>query len=265
MANACRTCQHLRSVARLAPGVSLESARAEMKGISAKLAVEFPNDYAKDEIVLIRPLQDRIVGKVRSTLWLLLGATGFVLLIACANFANLMLSRATARQRELAVRAALGASPFQLARQLLTELMLLTLAGGVCGVLLANWGVRALAGWGPADIPRLTEARVDIPVLIFSLGASVLTGLLAGVIPALQAARTDEREALQSGGRGTVGISRGRLRSLLVVGELGLAFVLAIGTGLLVRSLGQIMGVQPGFQTRDLHSMNFSLDRLQVR
>jgi len=259
MANACRTCQHLRSVARLAAGVSLESARAEMKGISAKLAVEFPNDYAKDEIVLIRPLQDRIVGKVRSTLWLLLGATGFVLLIACANFANLMLSRTTARQRELAVRAALGASPFQLARQLLTELMLLTLAGGVCGVLLANWGVRALAGWGPADIPRLTEARVDIPVLIFSLGASVLTGFLAGVIPALQAARTDEREALQSGGRGTVGISRGRLRSLLVIGELGLAFVLAIGTGLLVRSLGQIMGVQPGFQTRDLHSMNFSL------
>jgi putative ABC transport system permease protein len=259
MANACRTCQHLRSVARLAPGVSLESARAEMKRISAKLAVEFPNDYAKDEIVLIRPLQDRIVGKVRSTLWLLLGATGFVLLIACANFANLMLSRATARQRELAVRAALGASPLQLARQLLTELMLLTLAGGVCGVLLANWGVRALAGWGPADIPRLTEARVDIPVLIFSLGASILTGLLAGVIPALQASRTDEREALQSGGRGTVGTSRGRLRSLLVVGELGLAFVLAIGTGLLVRSLGQIMGVQPGFQTRDLHSMNFSL------
>jgi predicted permease len=259
VANACRTCQHLRSVARLAAGVSLEGARAEMKGISAKLAVEYPNDYAKDEIVLIRPLQDRIVGKVRSTLWLLLGATGFVLLIACANFANLMLSRATARQRELAVRAALGASPFQLARQLLTELMLLTLAGGVCGVLLANWGVRALAGWGPADIPRLTEARVDIPVLIFSLGASILTGLLAGVIPALQAARTDEREALQSGGRGTVGISRGRLRSLLVVGELGLAFVLAIGTGLLVRSLGQIMGVQPGFQTRDLHSMNFSL------
>jgi putative ABC transport system permease protein len=257
--NACRTCQHLRSVARLKAGVSVESARAEMNGISANLALEFPNDYAKDEIVLIRPLEERIVGKVRSTLWLLLGATGFVLLIACANFASLMLSRATARQRELAVRAALGASPFQLARQMLTELMLLTLAGGICGVLLANWGVTALAGLGPADIPRLTEARLDIPVLIFSLGASMLTGLLAGVIPALQAARTDEREALQSGGRGTVGISRGRLRSLLVVGELGLAFVLAIGTGLLIRSLEQVVGVQPGFQTRDLHSMNFSL------
>jgi predicted permease len=257
--NACRTCQHLRSVARLKAGVSLESARAEMNGISASLAREYPNDYAHDEIVLIQPLQDRIVGRVRSTLWLLLGATGFVLLIACANFANLMLSRATSRQRELAVRAALGASRFQLARQMLTELMLLTLAGGVCGVLLANWGVSALAGWGPADIPRLTEARVDIPVLIFSLGASILTGLLAGVIPALQAARTDEREALQSGGRGTVGLSRGRFRSLFVVGELGLAFVLAIGTGLLIRSLGQLIGVQPGFQTHDLHSMNFSL------
>jgi putative ABC transport system permease protein len=259
MPSACRTCQHLRSVARLKAGVSLESARAEMNGISTSLAREFPNDYAKDEIVLIRPLQDRIVGKVRSTLWLLLGATGLVLLIACANFANLMLSRATARQRELAVRAALGASPFQLARQMLTELMLLTFAGGICGVLLANWGVSALAGCGPADIPRLTEARVDLPVLVFSLAVSILTGLVAGVIPALQAAHTDEREALQSGGRGTVGISRGRLRSLLVVGELGLAFVLAIGTGLLIRSLGQVIGVQPGFQTRDLHSLNFSL------
>ena len=259
MPNACRTCHHLRSVARLKAGASVESARAEMKGISASLAREFPNDYALDEIALVRPLQEQIVGKVRATMWLLLGATGFVLLIACANFANLMLSRATARQRELAVRAALGASRVQLGRQMLTELMLLALAGGVCGVLLANRGVSVLAGWGPANIPRLTEARVDIPVLIFSLGVSLLTGLIAGVIPALQAARTDEREALQSGGRGTAVLSRGRLRSLLVVGELGLAFVLAIGTGLLIRSLEQVIGVQPGFQTRDLHSMNFSL------
>ncbi len=257
--NACRTCQHLRSVARLKAGTSVESAREGMKGISASLAREFPNDYALDEIVLIRPLQEQIVGKVRTTMWLLLGATGFVLLIACANFANLMLSRATARQRELAVRAALGASRLQLGRQMFTELMLLALTGGICGVLLANWGVSALAGWGPANIPRLAEARVDIPVLIFSLGVSILTGLIAGVIPALQAARTDEREALQSGGRGTAGLSRGRLRSFLVVGELGLAFVLAIGTGLLIRSLEQVIGVQPGFQTRELHSLNFSL------
>src|SRR5258708_25594889 len=142
---------------------------------------------------------------------------------------------------------------------MLTELMLLALAGGICGVLLANWGVSILAGWGPANIPRLTEAHVDIPVLILSLGVSVLAGLIAGVIPVWRAARTDEREALQSGGRGTAGLSRGRLRSLLVVGELGLAFVLAIGTGLLIRSLEQVIGVQPGFQTRDLHSMNFSL------
>ena len=257
--SACRTCQHLRSVARLKTGVSLESARAEMNGISASLAREFPNDYAQDEIVLIRPLQDQIVGKVRTTLWLLLGATGLVLLIACANFANLMLSRASARQRELAVRAALGAGRARLARQMLTELMMLTLAGGTCGVLLASWGVSALAQWGPVDIPRLTDTHVDVTVLVFSLGVSVLTGLVAGMIPALQAARTDEREALQSSGRGTVGVSRGRLRSLLVVGELGLAFVLAIGTGLLLRSLQQIIGVQPGFQTHDLHSMSFAL------
>jgi len=237
----------------------LESARAEMNGISASLAREFPNDYAQEEIVLIRPLQDQIVGKVRTTLWLLLGATGLVLLIACANFANLMLSRASARQRELAVRAALGAGRARLARQMLTELMMLTLAGGTCGVLLASWGVSALAQWGPVDIPRLTDTHVDVTVLVFSLGVSVLTGLVAGMIPALQAARTDEREALQSSGRGTVGVSRGRLRSLLVVGELGLAFVLAIGTGLLLRSLQQIIGVQPGFQTHDLHSMSFAL------
>src|SRR5207245_9277964 len=129
----------------------------------------------------------------------------------------------------------------QLGRQMLTELMLLALAGGICGVLLANWGVGVLAGWGPTNIPRLTEAHVDVSVLIFSLGVSLLTGLIAGVIPALQAARTDEREALQSGGRGTAGLSRGRLRSLLVIGGLGLAFGLAIGRVLLLRSLAPVV------------------------
>ena len=257
--SACRTCQHLRAIARLKDGVSLEMARAETSNISASLTREFPNDYARGEIVLITPLLEQVVGKVRTALWLLLGATGFVLLIACTNVANLLLSRAAVRRRELAVRAALGAGRVQLARQMLTEVMLLTLVGGACGVVLANWGVSAIAGWGPVDIPRLREARVDALVLIFSLVVTFLTGLAAGVIPALQAAKADEREALQSGGRGTVGISRGRLRSLLVVGELGLAFVLAIGTGLLIRSLGHLIGVQPGFETQNLHTMNLAL------
>jgi putative ABC transport system permease protein len=257
--SACRTCQHLRSVARLKEGATVESARAEMGAITANLIREFPNDYALDEIVLIRALQEHVVGNVRATLWLLLGATGFVLLIACANIANLMLSRALVRQRELTVRAALGASRVQLARQMLAEMMLLTVAGGILGALLANWGVIALARWGPVDIPRLAEAKVDKVVLFFSLALTVLTGLAAGFFPALQAARADEREALQRIGRGTVGVIHGRLRSLLVVGEIGLAFVLAIGTGLLLRSLKRLSEVQPGFETHNLHSLVFAL------
>jgi len=257
--NACRTCEHLRSVARLKDGVPVEEARAEMARISANLKKEFPKDYGSDEVVLITPLAEQVVGKVRTTLLVLLAATGLVLLIACANVASLMLSRAAVRQREFAVRAALGATRWQLARQMISELMLLTLIGGVSGVFLANWGIEAIRLWGPADLPRLSEISVDTGVLWFTLVTSIVTGVLAGLVPALQAARADERESLQSGGRGIAGMSRGRLRSMLVVSELAMAFVLAIATGLLMRSLERLVGVHPGFETRDLQTMYYDL------
>jgi putative ABC transport system permease protein len=256
--NACRGCQHLRAVARLRQGVTLAGARAEMKEISVQLAREFPEAYGREEILLIRLLQEAVVGKLRATLWLLLGCTVFVLMIACANITNLLLSRALAKQRELAVRSALGATRARLVRQILVESMLFTIVGGFCGCVLAYWGTKALAAWGPTDIPRLNETRLDGMVLL-SLGATFLTAIFAGLFPSLQASRSNERQALQSGMRGTAGPSQRRFRSVLVVGEVGLAFVLVIGTGLLLRSLERVMGVQPGFETQNLQTMNIAL------
>ncbi len=257
--NACRSCQHLQSVARLADGVALEQARAEMKTIAANLAREFPQDYPSDFSVVVAPLRDRVVGNVQAALWLLLGATGFVLLIACANVANLLLSRAAARRREMAVRAALGAGRLRLARQMLTETILLTLAGGVGGIVLAVWGVSAFASWAPVGISRLGTIRLDGGVLLVTLAMSVAAGLLAGLVPAFQVARVDQREALQEGSRGTVGSGHKRVRSLLIASEVGLAFVLAVGTGLLLRSLVRVLEVNPGFEPRKLYTMDFSL------
>jgi putative ABC transport system permease protein len=256
---ACRSCQHLRAVARLKSGVTIESARAEMNTIATQLAKEFPNDYPLDSSVRVTALHTAIVGRVSSMLWLLMAATGFVLLITCANIANLMLVRAATRRREMAVRAALGAGRKRLLAQLLAETLLLTVAGGAAGVLVAVWGVSALQSWSPTNIPRLEQVRVDSAVLSFSLAVSVLVGVLAGIVPAMQSAGCAAREALQSAGRGAIGAGRGKLRSVLVVVEIGMAFILAISTGLLVRSLGRIVGVHPGFEATDLHTAAFNL------
>ena len=254
-----RTWQHLQSVARLKDGVSVERARAEMSTMAGQLAREFPKDYAPDLQVRVTLLHESWYGKVQSALWMLLGATAFVLLIACANVASLLLAKAESKHREMALRAALGASRARIARQLLTESALVSLLGGAGGTLLAVWGTRLLVSWGPQEIPRLSEVRLDGSILIFTLVVSAATGMLTGVVPALQGARVDQREALQQSSRSLVGGSRGRFRNLLVIAEVGLAFVLASGSGLLSKSFVQAVSVNPGFDAQNLYTTNFAL------
>ncbi len=256
----CRTCQHLRCVARLKGGISIGQARAEMNSIEMQLAHQFPNEYPSDANVLVLPLRDTWVGKVQTALWLLLGATGIVLLIACANIVNLVLARAAARRREIAVRAALGASRSRITRQLLTESIVLSLLGSAGGVLLAIWGTSFLVQIAPAAIPRLDNIHFDVPILAFSLVVSIATGVLIGFVPAFQASRVDQREALQGAGtRGTVGLARDRARGLLVVSEVALAFVLTVASGLLLKSFMSVVNVNPGFNSQNVFTVDFSL------
>jgi putative ABC transport system permease protein len=206
------------------------------------------------------PIKDQLVAKIRPALLVLLGAVTFVLLIACANVANLLLAHASSREQELAVRAALGAGRARLVRQLLTESVILALVGGLVGLFLAYWGVSGLRALVPANTPRLDEVRLDPTVLLFTLGISVCTGLFFGVAPAWQVARTDLRESLNDSGRGgSASGERRRLRSMLVVSELALAVLLLVGAGLLIRSFGHLLEVSPGFQTQHLLTMELAL------
>ena len=255
---ACRTCQHLQAVARLQDGVSVGQARAEMSSIAKRLGQEFPKEYAEDATVLVLPLREAWYGNVQIALWLLLGATGVVLLIACGNVANLLLARAVQKNREVAVRSALGATRSRIVRQLLTESVLLSLVGGTAGVLLAVWGTELLVKWAPAEIPRLADIRVDPGILFFALLVSTATGIVMGLAPALQASRADHRAALQRSSRGVLG-TRSRVRSVLVCSEVCLAFLLTVASGLLLRSFMRAWDVDPGFHVQNLYEVNFSL------
>jgi putative ABC transport system permease protein len=257
--DACRSCQHLRSVARLKDGVSIGQARAEMNSIATQLVREFPKDYPASSVVVLRPLQETWLGNVQSALWLLLGATSFVLLIACANMANLLLSKAAGKRREVALRAALGASRWRIVRLVLAESMLISLFGGVGGVILANWGTKLLVSLAPARIPRLNEAHFDGAILLFTFLVTTATGILMGLLPALQASRVDHREALQQGARGSLGLTRSRFRSVLVVSEVALAFVLTVASGLLLKSFWRALHVDPGFNPQTLYTADFRL------
>lgn len=259
LADACRTCQHLQSVARLKDGVSVEQARREMNSIAAQLTREFPKEYAPESSVKVTPLDESWHGRVQSALWMLLGATVLVLLIACANVASLLLARAANKQREVALRAALGASRLRIVRQLLTESALVGALGGMGGIFLAFWGTKLLILWAPQEIPRLGDVHVDSRVLLFTLFVSLATGILTGLAPALQAAQVDQRDALQQTSRSLVGVSRSGLRSLLVVAEVACAFVLAAGSALLLKSFVRAMDVTPGFEVQRLYTTNFAL------
>ena len=242
----------LVGLGRLKPGVSIEQARTDLQRVSAELRAEHPKENAGIGSSAA-PLMDMVVGGIRPALRMLMIAVGLLLLIACANVANLVLSRSAARQREFALRTALGAGRGRLVRQLLTESLVLALAGGVLGVALAIGGVQFLASLDPGSVPRLTDIRVDTIVLLFALGVSVLTGVLFGLVPALQSGRTAPVTALKEGSRGAgSGTVRQRTRATLTVAEVAIAVVLLAGAGLLLRSFVKLTAVDPGFEASNV-------------
>jgi len=238
----------MRVLARLAPGATLTEARAEMDTIMERLERAYPKSNSGQRASAV-PLSDSLFGDVRAPLWILLVAVVLVLLIACANVAHLQLARAAGRKKELAIRAAIGAGRWRIARQLLTESLLLSAVGGALGLCLAIWAIGPLVSLAPPDVPRLAETRIDPGVLLFTLVVSMLTGTLFGLAPALQASRSDPQAALkESSHTASAGGARQRLRSALFVSEVALAFVLVIGSGLLIRSLLLARSVPPGFR-----------------
>jgi predicted permease len=253
-------------IGKLKPGVSLSQAQAEMDIITARLRREFPESYPPNGGLTfsIVPLLEQVVGDVRRSLWVLLGSVGFVLLIACANVANLMLSRAVARQQEIAVRTALGASRWHIVRQLLTESLLLSLCGGTLGILICLFSVRWIHILGTKSIPRLQDVGIDGRVLLFTLLLSACSGILFGLVPALRVSRLDLNSTLKDASRGSSGTSsvwgRGNnLRRLLVVAELALSVVLLIGAGLLIRSFARLQNVSPGFTARNVLTFDLTM------
>ncbi len=242
-------------LARIKQGVSQAQAAADMSVVFDRFKDAYPKMvWRQEQGIRVEPYLASLTADARPLLLIMLGAVGFVLLIACANVANLLLTQAAGRASEMAVRQALGASWWRIARQLLTEGVLLALIGGLAGLLLASWGTEALASFLPADlIPRTGEISVDWRVLLFALGAAVLTGLMFALAPAIQSARVDVNHALkQGGGRGAIGDDRGRMRGALVVSEIALALVLLIGAGLLIRTFVSLQRVDPGFDSQNV-------------
>jgi predicted permease len=246
----------MNAIGRLKPGVSLAQARADMDAIARNLAAAYP-DADKGRGIALVPLKNDIVGDLRGLLLVLMGAVGFVLLIACANVANLLLARSTGRAREFAIRSALGASPARVIRQLLTESVMLGIAGAAIGLILARFGTQALLAALPETLPRSDEIKLDSHVLLFTMGMAVLTGIIFGLVPALKTLRPDMHETLKEGGRGASG-ARHRTQSVFVIVEMAMALVLLVGAGLMIRSLAALWGVNPGFDPRNVLAFNFS-------
>ena len=247
------------AVARLKPGVTIEQAKAEMDTIGARLAQQHPQFNTLWGVNVV-PLRTQFTGEIRKPLLMLLGAVGFVLLIACANVANLLLARASSRRKEMALRAGLGASRWRIARQLLTESVMLSVIGATLGVLVAWWGTKALVALSPPALIDLQRVTVNLPVLGFTLGIAVLTGLVFGLVPAWEATRFDLHDSLKEGGKNVGGGASGnRVRGLFVVTQVALALVLLIGAGLLMRSLNRLQSVEPGFNAQNLLTVRVSL------
>jgi putative ABC transport system permease protein len=249
-------------IGRLKKGVSMGQAQAELNAINATWIRDIPNNYEKATGFgsAVYPLQEQVVGGMRTALAILLAAVALVLLIACANLTTMLLARAGAREREFAIRVALGAGRWQLLRQVLTESVLLAVIGGMAGTFLAIWGVEFLQALGSKTVPRIGEANLDFTVLLVTLGVSVLTGILFGLVPALASGKPELTEALKEGGRGSSsGIRRNRIRNLLVIAEVALALVLLVSAGLLIKSFVRLQSVNAGFNPKGIATMELSL------
>jgi putative ABC transport system permease protein len=254
-----RRARYLTVIARLRPGVTVEQSRSEMKALGGRLAEQYPDENAGRSATVF-PLDRSITGgSSRTALLILLGAVSFTLLIACVNVANLLLGRAAARRREMAVRAALGAGRLRLARQLLTESVMLSLAGGLLGLFFAKWGLGLLVSLSPADIPRIDQAGLDPLVLGFTLLISTLTGLAFGLVPALQASKVDLSDGLKEGAKSTAGTRQSLIRSALVVTEVALSLVLIVGAGLLAKSFIRLSEVELGFDPDNVIAADITL------
>ena len=249
-------------IGRLKPGISAAQAQSELSVIAKRIEQEHNQSHAGTGVKLV-PLQEQLVGQVRPILLVLLAAVGFVLLIACANVASLLLTRALARQKEVAIRAALGANRWRVIRQLLTESLLLSLAGGIVGLLIAYWGVDALVATLPESqlnaLPFLKSLRIDSTILAFSFGLSLLTGIVFGLAPAIQSSRPDLNEVLKEGGRTSAAGARHRLRSVLVTTEVALAVVLLVGAGLMMKSLLKLLQSNIGFNPQNVLTMTVAV------
>lgn len=257
-----RGCLTIRVLARLRAGASETQARTELVNLARRIEQQFPEANSKVGVALV-PLHEYLTAQVKTPLQVLLGAVLLVLLIACVNVANLLLARAAAREKEMAIRAALGAGRFRMMRQMLTESLLLALVSGVLGLLLATWLVEVLVSFSPAGTPRLEEIAVNQQVLAFTAGMTLLTGLCFGLAPAWQMARTDLNQVLRDGSRGMSAALRGRrVLNTLVIAETALALVLLTGAGLLMRSFVQLQKVDPGFNPRQVLTLNLSLPRV---
>lgn len=249
----------LRPIGRLKQDVTLDQAQAEMDSIAGSLEQQYPDSNTSWGLRLVR-LEDQIVGDVRTPLLVLLCAVGFVLLIACANVANLLLARASTRQKEMAIRAALGAGRRRIIRQLMTESIVLAVAGGTLGLLLAIWGTRLIVAVMPSNIPRANEIGIDNSVMLFTIGVSLLTGLLFGLTPAIQSSKSDLHDSLKEGGKGqSTGARHNRTRSILVAAEVALALVLSISAALLIQSFQRLQQVDTGFNSENLLTMRVTL------
>ncbi len=253
------------AVARLKPGVSLQQAQTDMNGIASRLEAQHP-EFNKNWGVNLVPVREQLAGEIKMALLVLLGAVGFVLLIACANVANLLLARAAARQREMAIRAALGAGRWRVVRQLLTESLLLAFFGGGLGLLLALWGVDALMAFSPPNLIGADHVGISLPVLGFTFVVALATGIVFGLVPAFEASRFNLNDALKEGGKSNMGTTRSRrARNLFVVAEIALALVLLVGAGLMIKSFVRLQAIDPGFDPENVLTMQVRLSPSKYR